>query len=171
MEWIASWVHLVLLRRGYILAHRMPYFSVLGILKYDSLVGQLTSSSPNASKSNTSFWSKSYLLVNFPKLIFFRKHPEMLLNFKKIKKEVISNHSFLDATIKKRVYMLLSPSGDLGIGLVWHNPSPPPPHHISVRLLKSSSNWTKSSIMGPQLFLGWYQMILDFQTRFRLGSD
>ena len=24
------------------LAHRMPYFSVLGILKYDSLVGQLT---------------------------------------------------------------------------------------------------------------------------------
>ena len=35
------------------------------------------------------------------------------------------------------------------------------PDHISVRLLKSSSNWTKSSMMGPQLFLGWYQMILD----------
>ena len=26
-----------------VVAHRMPYFSVLGILKYDSLVGQLTS--------------------------------------------------------------------------------------------------------------------------------
>ena len=27
--------------------------------------------------------------------------------------------------------------------------------------MKSSSNWTKSSMMGPQLFLGWCQMILD----------
>ena len=59
---------------------------------------------------------------------------------------------------------LLSPSGDLGIGLVWDN-NRTGPDHISLRLLKSSSNWTKSSMMGPQLFLGWYQMILD------VGSD
>ena len=65
----------------------------------------------------------------------------------------------------------LSPSGDLGISLVWHNLSPDRTTHILVRLLKSSSNWTKSSMMGPQLFLGWYQMILDVQTRFRLGSE
>ena len=63
---------------------------------------------------------------------------------------------------------LLSPSGDLGIGLVWDNH---PHRSFLVPLLKSSSNWTKSSMMGPQLFLGWYQMILDVQTRFRLGSD
>ena len=68
------------------------------------------------------------------------------------------------------MFMLLSPLGDLGIGLVWDNLSGPH-HHFSVRLLKSSSNWTKSSMIGPQLFLGWYQMILDVQTRFRLGSD
>ena len=67
---------------------------------------------------------------------------------------------------------LLSPSGDLGIGLVWDNRTTGP-HRTDflVPLLKSSSNWTKSSMMGPQLFLGWYQMILDVQTRFRLGSD
>ena len=29
------------------------------------------------------------------------------------------------------------------------------------RLLKFSSSWTKLSMMGPQLFSGWYQMILD----------
>jgi len=29
------------------------------------------------------------------------------------------------------------------------------------RLLKSSSSWTKSSMIGPQLRSGWYQMILD----------
>ena len=47
-----------------------------------------------------------------------------------------------------------------------------------VRLLKSSSNWTKLSMMGPQLFSGWYQMILDvfqcsqlFSDVFRLFSD
>ena len=60
---------------------------------------------------------------------------------------------------------LLSPSGDLGIGLVWdyHPPdrTPPPPRSFLVRLLKSSSNWTKVSMTGPQLFSGWYQMILD----------
>ena len=65
---------------------------------------------------------------------------------------------------------LLSPSGDLGIGLVWENPTPPD-RHFSVRLLKSSSKWTKLSMRGPQLFSGWYQMILDVQTRFRVGSD
>ena len=36
---------------------------------------------------------------------------------------------------------LLSPSGDLGIGLVWDNPTPDRTH-ILVWLLKSSSNWT-----------------------------
>ena len=63
---------------------------------------------------------------------------------------------------------LLSPSGDLGIGLVWDNPTGPDrtgPNHISVRLLKASSNWTKLSMRSLQLFSGWYQMI------FRLGSD
>ena len=50
---------------------------------------------------------------------------------------------------------LLSPSGDLGISLVWHNLSPPH-RNFSVRLLKSSSKWTKLSMMGPQLFSGWY---------------
>ena len=55
---------------------------------------------------------------------------------------------------------LLSPSGDLGIGLVWEN-NPTGPESFLVRLMKSSSNWTKSSMMGPQLFLGWCQMILD----------
>ena len=43
-------------------------------------------------------------------------------------------------------------------GLVWHNLSNPH-HHISVQLLKSSSNWTKLSMIGRQLFSGWYQMI------------
>ena len=36
----------ILVNGGVLLAHRMPYFSVLGILKYDSLVGQLTNTSP-----------------------------------------------------------------------------------------------------------------------------
>ena len=60
--------------------------------------------------------------------------------------------------------VLLSPSGDLGISLVWHNLSGPH-RDFSVWVLKSSSNWTKLSMRGPQLFSGWYQMI------FRLGSD
>ena len=69
----------------------------------------------------------------------------------------------------------LSPSGDLGISLVWHNLSGPPRSFL-VRLLKSSSNWTKLSMRGPQLFSGWYQMIFRLgsdwvQFRFRLGSD
>ena len=76
---------------------------------------------------------------------------------------------FLSPVIK-----FLSPSGDLGIGLVWHNLSPPhptPPDHISVWQLKSSSNWTKSSMMGPQLFSGWYQMILGVFRCSQLFSD
>ena len=68
----------------------------------------------------------------------------------------------------------LSPSGDLGIGLVWDN-HPTPPHqtttHFLVRLLKSSSNRTKSSMMGHQLFLGWYQMILDVFRCSQLFTD
>ena len=46
------------------------------------------------------------------------------------------------------------------------------------RLLKFSSSWTKLSMMGPQLFSGWYQMILDvfqcsqlFSNVFRLFSN
>ena len=39
------------------------------------------------------------------------------------------------------------------------------------RLLKSSSSWSKLSMMGPQLFSGWYQKVLDvsrcFLTVFR----
>ena len=77
-----------------------------------------------------------------------------------------SSTKFLWEPILQR---FLSPSGDLGISLVWHNLSPPHPtgphRHFSVRLLKSSSKWTKLSMRGPQLFSGWYQMI------FRLGSD
>ena len=46
----------------------------------------------------------------------------------------------------------LSPSVYLGIGLVWDNLSNPiTTTHFLVRLLKSSSNWTKLSMMGPQL--------------------
>ena len=43
---------------------------------------------------------------------------------------------------------------------------------------RSSSSWTKLSMRGPQLFSGWYQMILDifrcsqlFSDVFRLCSD
>ena len=62
---------------------------------------------------------------------------------------------------------LLSPSGDLGIGLVWDN------HwtHFLVWLLKSSSNRTKLTVMGPQFFSGWYQMILDVFQWSQLFSD
>ena len=80
------------------------------------------------------------------------------------------SHLEVSWRFKVNVRLLLSPSGDLGIGLVWDN-NRTGPDHISVWLLKSSSNWTKPSMMGPQLFLGWYQMILDVETRFRLGSD
>ena len=69
---------------------------------------------------------------------------------------------------------LLSPSGDLGIGLVWDNRTGPDrtgPDHISVWLLKSSSKWTKSSMRGPQLFSGWYQMILGVFRCSQLFSD
>ena len=117
----------------------------------------------------------------------------------------------------------LSPSGDLGIGLVWDNhPTGPPqlfgptveilfklnliiyegssvvlrmisddfkcfPMFSAVfrcfptvfrlfsddvfRLLKSSSSWSKLSMMGPQLFSGWYQMILDVFQCSQLCSD
>ena len=72
---------------------------------------------------------------------------------------------------------LLSPSGDLGIGLVWDNLSPPNRSFLA-RLLKSSSNWTKLSMRSLQLFSGWYQMISDvfrcsqqFSDVFRLLSD
>ena len=45
--------------------------------------------------------------------------------------------------------VFLSPSGDLGIGLVWDNHpdhTTPPNCNFSVRQLKSSSKWTKLSI-------------------------
>ena len=75
-------------------------------------------------------------------------------------------------TFKLIFTMFLSPSGDLGIGLVWHNLSPPP-HSTDflVPLLKSSSNWTKFSMRGPQLFSGWYQMILGVFRCTQLFSD
>ena len=66
----------------------------------------------------------------------------------------------LTARMKSEVVNLLSPSGDLGISLVWHNLSGPPHRDFSVWVLKSSSKWTKLSMRGPQLFSGWYQMIL-----------
>ena len=65
----------------------------------------------------------------------------------------------------------LSPSGDLGIGLVWDNNPTPPDRSFLVRLLKSSSNWTKLSMRGPQLFSGWYQMILGVFRCSQLFSD
>ena len=74
-------------------------------------------------------------------------------------------------------HVFLSPSGDLGIGLVWDNRTGPPDSFL-VPLLKSSSNWTKLSMRGPQLFSGWYPMILgvfrcsqQFPDVFRLFSD
>ena len=39
------------------------------------------------------------------------------------------------------------------------------------RLLKSSSSWSKLSMIGPQLFSGWYQMILDVFQCSQLFSD
>ena len=39
------------------------------------------------------------------------------------------------------------------------------------RLLKFSSSWTKLSLVGPQLFSGWYQMILDVCQCSQLFSD
>ena len=70
------------------------------------------------------------------------------------------------ALTRRLIKDFLSPSGDLGIGLVWDNNLTTGPHRsFLVWLLKSSSNWTKLSMRGPQLFSGWYQMI------FRLGSD
>ena len=78
-------------------------------------------------------------------------------------KNLVSNQQHLVASLLS--HQFLSPSGDLGIGLVWDNNRTPPDRHFSVWLLKSSSNWTKLSMRGPQLFSGWYQMI------FRLGSD
>ena len=58
--------------------------------------------------------------------------------------------------IKIARYIFLSPSGDLGISLVWHNLSPPPHRSFLVRLLKSSSNWTKISMRGPLLSTSGY---------------
>ena len=85
------------------------------------------------------------------------------------------DHQVCWVGIRRQVIQdFLSPSGDLGIGLVWDN-HPTPPNwtgpvqtHFLVRLLKSYSSWTKLSKMGPQLFSGWYQMVLDV---FRLFSD
>ena len=73
-------------------------------------------------------------------------------------------HNILWAPWRHISISLLPPSasGDQGIGLVWD----------------SHPNWTKLSMMGPQLFSGWYQMILDvfqcsqlFSNVLRLFSD
>ena len=56
--------------------------------------------------------------------------------------------------------MFLSPSGDLGIGLVWDNPiTLSIPHFGPSVEIFSKLNFL--SMMGPQLFSGWYQMFLD----------
>ena len=81
---------------------------------------------------------------------------------------------FALATNFNLILIFLSQSGDLGIGLVWDNhplTHPPLPPHFSLWLLKSSSNWTKLSMIGPQLFSGWYQMILDVFRCSQLFSD
>ena len=66
-------------------------------------------------------------------------------------------------------FSFLSPSGDLGISLVWGNH--PPHRSFMVRLLKSSSNWTKLSMRSLQLFSGWYRMVLDVFRCSQLFSD
>ena len=53
---------------------------------------------------------------------------------------------------------LSSPSGDLGIGLVWDILSPTPIQHFG-----TSVEIFKLSMMGPQLLSGWYQIFLDVQ--------
>ena len=59
--------------------------------------------------------------------------------------------------------------------LVWSDITYPnrtgPDRHFSVLLLKSSSNWTKLSLRGPQLFSRWYQMILGVFRCTQLFSD
>ena len=86
------------------------------------------------------------------------------------RKEKNSSSGFLVSSVNCKVF--LSPSGDLGIGLVGDNRTTGP-HQTDflVPLLKFSSNWTKSSMMGPQLFLGWCQMILDVFRCSQLFSD
>ena len=66
-------------------------------------------------------------------------------------------HNILWAPWRHISISLLPPSasGDQGIGLVWD----------------SHPNWTKLSMMGPQLFSGWYQMILDVFQCSQLFSD
>ena len=72
-------------------------------------------------------------------------------------------HNILRAPWRHISISLLPPSGDQGIGLVWDNH----PNTLStlsdilVWVLKSFSNWTKLSMMGPQLFSGWYHVVLD----------
>ena len=69
--------------------------------------------------------------------------------------EKVSHSNWPQSNCQSNVFLtwhqfwLLSPSGDLGISLVWHNLSPDRTTHILVRLLKSSSNWTKLSMRGP----------------------
>ena len=66
-------------------------------------------------------------------------------------------HNILWAPWRHISISLLPPSasGDQGIGLVWD----------------SHPNWTKLSMMGPQLFSGWYQMILDVFRCSQLFTD
>ena len=129
-------------------------------------------------------WAKLYgeKVVVFESNTTIFQTPQFLsgirLNFWNLEPLIWVEGGVICLNVLKWLIILLSPSGDLGIGLVWDNLSPPPDRSFLVRLLKSSSNWTKLSMMGPQLFLGWYQMILDVQTgfrlvqtRFRLGSD
>ena len=44
-------------------------------------------------------------------------------------------------------------------------------NHLLQKHVQSCSNWTKSSMMGPQLFSGWYQMTLGVFRCSQLFSD
>ena len=74
---------------------------------------------------------------------------------------------------KNRGVMRESPVLEIGFGppsadfmSIWSSQKARKFRHVQkrskvVRVLKSSLNWTKFSMTGPQLFSGWYQMIKD----------
>ena len=60
---------------------------------------------------------------------------------------LLRHHITLSLSLTSSPFLFLSPSGDLRIGLVWDNLKIHPiQSHNSVWVLKSCSNWTKSSI-------------------------
>ena len=124
-----------------------PVYSSSG--KADALCNQHTYTYPQYPLKNTLSQKSQYCPVDFSLVQLGR------MTMLQIGKDLASDVFFFWKIT------LLSPSGDLGIGLVWDNNPTPPDRSFLVRLLKSSSNWTKLSMIGPQLFSGWYQMILD----------